>query len=80
MKKTIENQNVTQLVENCVFPMLVDVLKNNNGYTDNEWKNVIRIIGTNVLGHTPQKLEVTIQDIEKSRKNESLLSMENHAL
>ena len=80
MKITIENQNVTQLVENCVFPMLVDVLKNNNGYTDNEWKNVIRIIGTNVLGHTPQKLEVTIQDIEKSRKNESLLSMENHAL
>lgn len=80
MKKTIENQNVTQLVENCVFPMLVDVLKNNNGYTDNEWKNVIRIIGTNVLGHTPQELEVTIQDIEKSRKNESLLSMENHAL
>jgi hypothetical protein len=38
------------------------------------------MISGNILGHSKQEMEATMAEIEKERKNDSLLAMENRVL
>lgn len=78
VQKSTENRDLKSAIENFVYPTILEIVKNNN--FDNEWKNVVQMISGNILGHSKQEMDATISEIEKYRKTESLLAMENRAM